>query len=550
MPDPDAPAPRWRQRALLAALVVVASWPYVGVLGLWPMATDTGLWLERGDPASAGWVEWVFGTQHFGVGYRPLTALSFTLNAWIDPASTLLLRSTDLGLHGALALLVAALARQLAPELGWRAGVSAALLYLVHPALEEVVPYGARRSYTLAGVCALGGLVLACRVARGGGGPGRRVLASLPVGLLLALALLSNEVAGVAIGALPLLVLAAHRPGRGRWAGAAASCVLPALLVGAALVARQSVVEGLGGYRVEGDGAARFGAILARSWRDVLGPGYARGWLGSSAACAAAAALLVLAHAGAVLAPARAPRATRALRAAALVAWLATYGLLFAGQGVWFARQGFPIVVPLALLGGLHLAQALAARRGRAALLALLLLGTLPVLLTSPVLRGPDAERRAEWALRQALIDGLLAAARGAEEGARIKAVLPFRADDAPELKALVAQQRLPRDARQPIKWVQYLLRDAVTDVQEFLYVEEPSLDWSTPCAVTTDGGKPAVRVPAERATLLFRHGLARARKPRDGLVQRLDLDALELRRTIYVYVYDRDGGTSTRVHR
>ena len=47
-------------------------------------------------PQAPDWAEWVFATRHFNVGWRPLTALTFTANYLVGGLEPLVYRATDL----------------------------------------------------------------------------------------------------------------------------------------------------------------------------------------------------------------------------------------------------------------------------------------------------------------------------------------------------------------------------------------------------------------------------------------------------------------------
>ena len=83
----------------LALLCAVSVRPYLWVLTVWPVSRDATIWISRGVPSFSGWQEWVFRTNHFNVGYRPLTALSYTADYLIGGFTVLPYRLTDVGLH-------------------------------------------------------------------------------------------------------------------------------------------------------------------------------------------------------------------------------------------------------------------------------------------------------------------------------------------------------------------------------------------------------------------------------------------------------------------
>ena len=127
----------WRGKLALAALLALGAWPFVSGLGLWPMAPDSGLWIARGAPIDPDWSQWVFGTRHFHVGYRPVTALSYTLNYALWGLAPLPYRVTDLLLHLAAAIGVFAVSRRLFREASPWPALLATGLFLAHPARAE-----------------------------------------------------------------------------------------------------------------------------------------------------------------------------------------------------------------------------------------------------------------------------------------------------------------------------------------------------------------------------------------------------------------------------
>ena len=92
----------------LALLCAVAVVPWLGFLSLGPVALDSAEWIARGNSGNPDWADWVFGTQHFGVGYRPIAALSFTIDHAIAGFAPWIYRATDLALHATGGLLVCA----------------------------------------------------------------------------------------------------------------------------------------------------------------------------------------------------------------------------------------------------------------------------------------------------------------------------------------------------------------------------------------------------------------------------------------------------------
>jgi hypothetical protein len=239
------------------------------------------------------------------------------------------------------------------------------------------------------------------------------------------------------------------------------------------VAARWAVVGGLGGYELAGDEGGRAGRapeVLAAAWRELGGVARA------PEAAVWPALFLVL--------PFYAWRALR-LRGPELVLalWVAAYPLLYASQGVWFPRQAYVAVVPLALLVALVAAHTADAPAGTRALLLLPQLALAALLLwSSPAVRGPDRERVAERHERDALIDAALVDLRdlaaappreGVDEPLDVHLVLPYAPprprDDA--LRARAAGRELSRASRVPAQWLATCLKGERVRPLEFLYV-------------------------------------------------------------------------------
>jgi hypothetical protein len=234
-------------RTFVAGTLVLAAlattWPYLSSLGYGPMTTDDALWIVNGSIDRPGWLEWDLRSAHLA-GYRPVAALSFTLDSWISGLHPWSYRATHLVLHLAVALLIPLLYRRLAPDLPrWGAGVACAL-YLLHPLVEFSVPYLARRSYLLGTLFSLAAMC----VLLGGGKHLASWTRRLCSGALLALALLSNETAFVSAGVMPFMRRDRADRRRGRVASAVRELAVPAGVAGAALALRFALLGGLGGY--------------------------------------------------------------------------------------------------------------------------------------------------------------------------------------------------------------------------------------------------------------------------------------------------------------
>ena len=501
-----------RVHLALAVLLALGSWPWLSGLGLWPMAPDSGLWIERGAPIDPEWTSWVFGTRHFHVGYRPVTALTYTLDYLVAGLDPFVYRATDLALHLAAAVGVFAVFRRVFRAASPWAALVAAALFLAHPAVEEAVPYIARRSYALSTAFALAGL--ATWLGPVGRTSGPSLVRASSAGVLLALGLLSNEVAVLPIAVLPLLAWASMRDEGPSVAKLAQRLLVPGLLVVAALAVRLWVVGGIGGYRTEEDEAtSRLLPVAAAVWRAAAGLPTPVDSQDTPIAWVLQWVLLI----GAL--PYYAWLcATGSLERRVLGLWILATAVLFALQEVWFPRQGYTLAAPVAMLVAHALWGTWCANASTGARTALgprllasmpqaLLIGTL--LASSAMVVGPDARRTREWAWRDALIDDLLVELEQLDEPADVHTVLPFRraADPDLTLKGDAARKLLPRGARQPVTWVKLLLRERDLRVQEFAYVVRPDiteLEELAPPTLDLATDPPTLRIP-DREVILRR---------------------------------------------
>jgi len=252
---------RWWAVALVFG--IVAAWvPYRDLLWQLPWGSDASKWVRNGSLDNEACWHFVTGAKHF-IGYRPVTAATFVLNQALFGYEAWSYRALDLALHLGAGLLVFAVHRELTGRRDGWALVPMALL-LLHPATEEVVPYVARRSYLLAMAFGLGAVVVTLR---GVGRTGRGEVAHAVVaGVLLGVAVLSNEVAYVLLPLMPLF--AAHVAPAGARIRATA-VTLPALALCVLAVLRRYWVLGVwgGGY------GKRYFAIVSSTgrpmWREL-----------------------------------------------------------------------------------------------------------------------------------------------------------------------------------------------------------------------------------------------------------------------------------------
>jgi len=416
----EGPAPSWRQRASAAltslGLGVLGTLPFAWVLTLTPMTRDAAIWLDRSDWQSPKLQEWLLETQHFNVGFRPVTGLSYLVNEVLG-GGVLAYRLTDFGLHLGAVGLVHALVRRWAPDRSpWAATAGAAVLAL-HPMVGIVLPHLARRGYALASTLAMLGLWLLSR----------NQLAASVVGIAaLAAGALANEAAYVAFG-VATLALASRR--RFQELGAMG------LTIAALLAWRISVIGGLGGYAAATDRAGRVGTIGLATWSTLLPVGMpsggAEGALLPSAPFLAASFAIVAALVVAVVqavrqpepAPAHQPTWNRPVLWA--LAWLAGLTAVYLPNGVWFPRQVYMLVPPLAVLVGLLAGLGLG-RPGPQRWPARIAAGAVLLLTLGRVTVFPHATHRTAWEQTDRVTTQLMAAAKKQPKKQEIVLVLPF----------------------------------------------------------------------------------------------------------------------------
>ncbi|QDV04547.1 hypothetical protein Poly30_00380 [Planctomycetes bacterium Poly30] len=336
---------------LACLLLVLGIWPFLVYLDAVPLQPDSIKWIENAVPGSDGWSMWTFHSSHF-VGYRPLTALSFTGDLQLFGASASALRYTDFALHFLSALALLILARKLSGprdshrSLAAIAGTVSLAWFVLHAGTDEVVPFLSRRSYPLASSLAFAGLLLAAHLAQRGPDAPRRGLsfvAPVFLGPLLLASMFGNELGALLAIALPFVVFAAAAANPLR--RTAALTAWGWAWIAAGIWIRQRVLAGDSGYEVA---AAEPGRAL-EIWK-LYGTGLA-GQLGQTTAAWCAGALVVGAYYLAV-SVALAKDRTRSLPFG-LLAVLAVYGAVVANEGVWFPRQVYPATALVALGLGL-----------------------------------------------------------------------------------------------------------------------------------------------------------------------------------------------------
>lgn len=507
MTESAPPTPMRRPAVLLALLLLGAlgAWPFVATLDFPPMGLDSVLWMTRGASDRPDWIHWVFFKQHFGVGYRPVAGLSFTLThalAGFDPRAY---RVTDLALHVLGGWLVFAVARRLAPRLPVWAALLAAAIFFLHPGGEEVVVWIERRSYSIATCLSLLGLWAALGAVRGPA-DARSTLRIAGAAVAFALALLSNEMAVLAIAALPALVFVSA-PEEGNRLRASVRVVGPILaLVAAAFAWRFWVIGELGGYTPRGLEEERFGLVLVTFWRDLFGFCASYPVSPCSLHPLAAVALLVGGTSSVWLALeplGRRPIDVKRLVPAVLVAWIAGASVVLAAQRVWFPREVYPLLPPLALLVATLIGDSVqrGARSRRQLLLRLapLLALALALVWDSPVLRGQDPIRSREWRETRAMFEDVEGRARDAEKPALVLLAVPYNVDATRLnlLKARPLRAGPPRSTRLAASWLG--ARFAGGDVSFLHALSYPEgFDWTSGVRVEgADGEEPSVVFPA-----------------------------------------------------
>ena len=517
---------------MLAALAVLASWPFFPTLGYWPMTADPPTWIALGTPLSDEWLTWVFAADHYS-WYRPVAALSFAFNQVLSDVNPWALRLTDLGLHLLVGLLAGAVFRRWVPQTSPWAGVLVSALVWMHPIAEEVVPYMARRSYSLSAAFGLAALwVLHGTVTRVLAGASS-TRSSLLLGVLLVLALLSNESALTIVLVVPLFT-ATLLQGRPQGVARAVRLLLPAAVVVAlAMALRCWILGGLGGYGESAQQPAPLAGILGPLWAALTGfevwSSALGGWGGASLAVLVGVYYMNVARRGL---HAEAAPAERLLLVG--LAWLALAGLLYLLSGIYTARQAYGLQVPLAFV----LVGAWSARRSWFdAVAPVLVLGAL--LGSAPVVHGQQPGRLAGWAERQALLTALIEDLPACEQPAVVRLVLPNMRPHALVLTAAGggARVRLHRSIRQPTEWVGIALHERELAPRDFVYFPRDG----QPARLEQRRGRPCLVLPTE-GPLYQRRGEEFATVA-GGSVLWLDELSWPAGTNGYVYVYSSAGG-------
>lgn len=376
-------------------LLVVGLLPYRLIVRHFPWKIDAIKWVTRSASDSPGWMEWVFADTHF-VGYRPVTAFSFTLNHLLGGWTPEVYRLTDLGLHLGVGLTTLALFRRLTQS----ANVFVLLPVLVlalHPAIEETLPYLPRRSYLLAALFGTGALCAWLDAVHDADRRGRKI--ALATGLLV-LALLSNEVAYVLLPMFP--ILAWHLGASPR--EVLRRTLIPVLAALPCIAVRFAVLGWAGGYEKHYFAFARNGNKTLRTLDgfnipEIVGASFdylffPLSFQGADPITRQFGLLTFLIVAFYTFASVFEPLAAlhdRARRLPLLLSvWLFGYGLLYGLSRTWFWRQAYPMVLVLGLLVGAIAYQTWVQHRGWQRVLRFIPQVLLLVSVTwhSPVFRG------------------------------------------------------------------------------------------------------------------------------------------------------------------
>ncbi|MEZ4323043.1 MAG: hypothetical protein R3F61_36590 [Myxococcota bacterium] len=362
MTGPESPqneVPRGPTPLVWAGILALIAWgiaPFWVIVHHYPWKVDAIKWVSQGSLENPAWFRWVFRSHHF-VGYRPVAAGSFVLNHLTTGFHPEGYRITDFALHGLTAVAVAFLfSRLIGRRSAWV--LLPVLLYLGHPAVEEALPYLARRSYLLATLFGTFGLTVWLDSLRDDSPLSKR--AWLGTGLL-TLALLSNEAAYVILPMIPLL--AWHT--RGSLVEALQRSVLPWAPALPAIAARFAVLGWTGGYTKHYFAFTRLGRKTLRevhsfNFPDIVAAAYDYLWFPVSFKGAdtltewpGAVFLIATFYFWAVFVEPLLELRDRERRMPLLLGiWFTGYAMLFGLSRTWFWRQGYAMVAPLAVLVG------------------------------------------------------------------------------------------------------------------------------------------------------------------------------------------------------
>ena len=511
---------RWPHALILLALLAAGTWPYWGQLPYGPMNGDSAYWVVRGATDRPDWFEWTFLSRHLA-GYRPVAAVSYSLNYLTSGFAPLSYRLLDVVLHLGVACLIFAFYRRLARGMPAWGGWVASGLFLAHPLAEQIVPILARRSYSLATLFGLSALIVSWD------GLAQREPRNRPAllgALLLAAGLLGNETAfvmGAVAAALPFFV---RGPRLDRVTVTYAG--FPLLACALALALRWWVVGGLGGYAAGAvfRGMDRTAAVYTELY---AGPW----WVG--------VAFLLFCGWRVVASYRVAEPFARA--ASLLLLWLLLSPVPSLISGTWFLRQLYPTLVPFCLLVGILVASAVSddarTRWMSGFRLAVPLVLVAGILFHSPSVRGPDAGRLQAWQERRQLLDELHEALTPVRGPAHVLLVLPY----SPRKGRMPGPQ--PWITRLPAVWAAARLDNRDVVVEGFRFYEQSQQTAGLTPVVRTRDGRPELIVPAGLPV----HSAVGPAGP-DHLVRITRLDDVPARGDLYVYLRDGDRGELVQV--
>ena len=411
----------WRSRLpeglLITAMVGISLLTYSSVLGQSFAGTDTFPLIETGSVDSPTAVlrllsnPMMAGTGFTSIAryYRPVSSLSFGVDhsLWgLNPAGY---HWTTLAAHTLNSVLLFLLLRSQG-KTGWMAAGLGAALFLLHPAMRDVIPVTSRRQDVLALLFGLLALMAHRRAVTATGGS--RVFWLAAIGLL-GLAILAKELAVIFVALIPAdRLLMRYQPRQSLWrnVGQAAREAVPYLLLfGGLLLLRWIALGGLGGEGGRGeftgsDRVRRLAAVASGYARELMDPEERLGMERGSAGAWVMLALAVLAGAGAGWLQSRPTSAVRSgteagtrseagpARCRRDVVGLWILAVLLTASAVWLAaglRLGWPIGSNIGL-------QASAARGGW----MVLVIGLLAVAACTR-LRRKDARLSSEDSLRR-----------------------------------------------------------------------------------------------------------------------------------------------------
>lgn len=482
---------------IAGVLLVLGVWPFAVYLDAVPLQPDSIKWIEKAVPGSEGWSQWTFHSSHF-VGYRPLTALSFTADLGVFGTSASALRWTDVGLHLLSALVVFFLARKLARAGGASrgavvlAGSMALAWFLLHVGTDEVVPFLSRRSYPLAVVLACSGLAMAAHVAERAKDALRSAGAFFQaclIGPLLLASMFGNELGALLAVALPFVVFSAARANP--FGRTAALTAWGWAWIALGVWVRRGVLAEGSGYEVAAAEPGRAMEIV-KLFGAALG-----GELGEASRLWGAAATLVLVY-YLVTSLLMARDRTRSAPLGLMLV-LAVYGAVIANEGVWFPRQVYPATALVALIFGLVAAWTLrgANKQLKASRLAhavpqALALGMM--VMHSPALVGTSPFRAERARVATSFTQSLSAELDALEGAVEVQAVVPIpepkneSGDDlgdesngernGEQRKSLRASSARPTARlsalRVPLRWLRLVYPDPSWTLRDILYVVDP----------------------------------------------------------------------------